>query len=256
MDFATLIGLISGTAVVLLAIFLGGDFMTFVNVPSLLIVVGGAVAATILRFTLADVFVALRTGCRIAFSQEKSEPQALIERMTELSGIARREGPLGLEQADIPSPFLKKGIQFLVDGIEAKTIEHALNRDRERYIESLQEGEKVFRSLGEAAPAFGMIGTLIGLVQMLSTMDDPAKIGPAMAIALLTTLYGSLIAALIANPIADKLASKAQVEDVNMLLMVEGVSHIHNKVHPDLMIEFLNAYLPASKRALAEEVPA
>lgn len=256
MDLATLIGLISGTAVVLLAIFLGGDFMTFVNLPGALIVIGGAMAATVIRFTLSDVMVAFRIGCRVAFSQDRTSPQQLIEQITDLAAIARKEGPLGLEQAQVPNGFLKKGVQFLIDGIDPKVVEHALHRDRELGLERLQLGEKVFRAVAEAAPAFGMIGTLVGLVQMLSTMDDPASIGPAMAIALLTTLYGSLIASLVANPIADKLAIKAATEDVNLTLMVEGVVHIQNKVHPDLLVEFLNAYLPANKRAVQAEAAA
>ena len=124
----------------------------------------------------------------------------------------------------------------------------ALTRERELYIERLDQGQAVMRAIGDAAPAFGMIGTLVGLVQMLSNMDDTAAIGPAMAIALLTTLYGALVASLFALPIADKLQGKLAGEETNLTLIVEGVQHIQNKVHPDLIAEFLNAYLPANKR--------
>lgn len=251
MDLATLIGLGSGLAVVLIAIFLGGEFMTFVNMPSVLIVVGGAIAATILRFTLGDVFIALKTGIAIALGQNPTTPQALIDEVAELARTARKGGLIGLDGIEIRNEFLKKGVQLCVDGLSFDFIKDALSCDRDLYIERLEEGEKIMRAIGDAAPAFGMIGTLVGLVQMLSTMEDPQTIGPSMAVALLTTLYGAMIANLVALPIADKLASKAQVENLIRTLVIEGTLHIHNKTNPDVMIEFLAAYLPESQRAAA-----
>jgi chemotaxis protein MotA len=248
MDLATLIGLISGTAVVLVAIFMGGDFMTFVNVPSLLIVIGGAIAATILRFTLADVMTALKTGIAAAMSHSQTGPRLLIQEIAELAQKARKEGLIGLDGIDIGHEFLKKGVQLCVDGLTFEFIKDALSRDRDLFIERHEEGEKIFRAIGDAAPAFGMIGTLVGLVQMLSNMEDPQAIGPAMAIALLTTLYGALISNLIALPIADKLASKAQLEYVIRTLVIEGTLHIHARTNPDVMVEFLSAYLPENQR--------
>ncbi len=252
MDLATLIGLGAGTVVVLVAIFMGGDFMTFVNVPSLLIVLGGAVAVTVLRFTLADVMTALKTGISAALSQNSSTPRMLIEEITELAKKARKEGLIGLDGIEISNDFLKKGIQLCVDGLSFEFIKDALSRERDLFIERHEEGEKIFRAFGDAAPAFGMIGTLVGLVQMLSSMEDPQTIGPAMAVALLTTLYGALISNLIALPIADKLASKAQLEYVIRTLVIEGTLHIHSKTNPDVMVEFLSAYLPENQRQLAE----
>ena len=249
MDLATLIGLVSGLAVVLVAIFLGGEFTTFINLPSILIVVGGAIAATILRFTLGDVVTALRTGITTALGQNPITPQALIDEVAELARGARKNGLIGLDGIEIRNEFLKKGVQLCVDGLPFEFVRDALTRDRDLYIERLEEGERVFRAIGEAAPAFGMIGTLVGLVQMLSTMDDPQTIGPAMAVALLTTLYGAMIANLVALPIADKLASKAQVEHLIRTLVIEGTLHIQNRTNPDVMVEFLAAYLPESQRA-------
>ena len=170
MDFATLIGLVAGTAVVLIAIFIGGDFMTFVNVPSMLIVVGGATATTVLRFTLADVLVALKTGMSAALSQTRLTPRVLIDEIAELAQRARKEGLIGLDGADIDNDFLKKGIQLCVDGLSFEFIKDSLSRERDLFIERHEEGEKIFRAFGDAAPAFGMIGTLVGLVQMLSSM--------------------------------------------------------------------------------------
>jgi chemotaxis protein MotA len=252
MDLATLIGLGSGTAVVLLAIFLGGDFMTFVNVPSVLLVVGGAMAATILRFTLADVMTALNTGISAALSHSKTTPRLLIQEIAELAQKARKEGLIGLDGIETSNDFLKKGVQLCVDGLSFEFIKDALSRDRDLYLERHEEGEKIFRAIGDAAPAFGMIGTLVGLVQMLSNMEDPQTIGPAMAVALLTTLYGAMISNLVALPVADKLASKAQLEYVIRTLVIEGTLHIHAKSNPDIMIEFLSAYLPENQREARE----
>jgi chemotaxis protein MotA len=249
MDLATLIGLASGTAVVLGAIFLGGHFMTFVNLPSVMIVVGGAIAVTILRFTLADVLTALKVGTSTALAHSQVSPMQLIDEIAQLARTARKNGIIGLDGVEIGDDFLKKGVQLCVDGLSFDFIKDALTRDRDLYIERLEEGEKVFRAIGDAAPAFGMIGTLVGLVQMLSTMEDPQTIGPSMAIALLTTLYGALIANLVALPIADKLASKVQAEYLIRTLVIEGTLHIQNKTNPDVIVEFLGAYLPDRERS-------
>jgi chemotaxis protein MotA len=248
MDLATLIGLGSGTAIVLLAIFMGGHFMTFVNVPSLLIVVGGSAAATVLRFTLADVVIALKTGISAALAETQTTPRMLIEEITELARRARKEGLIGLDRIELEDEFLRKGVQLCVDGMSFEFIRDALTRERDLYIERHEEGEKIFRAMGDAAPAFGMIGTLVGLVQMLSHMEDPKTIGPAMAVALLTTLYGAMISNLVCLPIADKLASKAQAAYVHRTLVIEGTLHIQNKTNPDMMVEFLSAYLPEHLR--------
>jgi chemotaxis protein MotA len=223
--------------------------MTFVNVPSLLIVIGGAIATTVLRFTLADVMTALKTGIAAAMSHSETGPRLLIQEIAVLAEKARKEGLIGLDGIEIGHEFLKKGVQLCVDGLAFEFIKDALSRDRDLFIERHEEGEKIFRAIGDAAPAFGMIGTLVGLVQMLSNMEDPQSIGPAMAIALLTTLYGALISNLVALPFADKLASKAQLEYVIRTLVIEGTLHIHARTNPDVMVEFLSAYLPEHQRA-------
>ncbi len=250
MDLATLIGLASGTAVVLLAIMMGGQFTTFVNVPSVLIVIGGAIAATVLRFTLTGVFTAFRIGVATAISQSRAAPPTIIDEISDLARQARKSGLIALDGIEIENDFLKKGVQLCVDGLSFEFIKDALTRERDLYIARLEEGERVFRALGEAAPAFGMIGTLVGLVQMLSNMEDPQTIGPAMAVALLTTLYGAMIANLIALPLADKLAAKLQVEYLIRTLVIEGTLHIHSKTNPDVMVEFLSAYLPENQRGM------
>lgn len=253
MDFATIIGLIAGLGVVGAAIFMGGDFMSFVDMGSIMIVIGGAIAATVLRYTLGMVMVALMTALKTSFGNKTRSPTEVVERLRELSQVARKGGPLALQEIEIKDEFLRKGVQFLIDGVDPQVLQQAMTREMELIIERLDHGQNIMRAIGDAAPAFGMIGTLVGLVQMLSKMDDPSAIGPAMATALLTTLYGALVASLFALPIADKLQLKLGDEEMNLTLMVEGIQHIQNKVHPDLLTEFLNAYLPANKRIVLDD---
>ncbi|VAW15692.1 Flagellar motor rotation protein MotA [hydrothermal vent metagenome] len=248
MDFATIVGLGVGMLIVTGAIVMGGDFMTFVNLPSILIVLGGGLAATVLRFPLNIIPSAFATGGKIAFTQKKSSPRAMIDEITKLAEIVRKSGPLGLESVEISEDFLKKGVQYVADGYEAPFILESLERERDLMLERLQDSQKIFKALGDAAPAFGLIGTLVGLVQLLSNMDDPSKIGPAMAVALLTTLYGALIANLICLPIADKLTTKSKIESINLTLAIDGIMQLRENKSPDLIREMLVAYLPEKQR--------
>lgn len=253
MDLATIIGIIAGAGIVLTAIFLGGSFSQFVDVPSILLVIGGGAAATLIRFPLSGIAGALILGGKAAFTHKKVEPRDMIEEITQLADIVRKSGPLGLESVEVSDPVLAKGAQYIADGYEAAFIADSLERERDLYLTRLEEGQRVFKAIGDAAPAFGMIGTLVGLVQMLANMDDPSTIGPAMAVALLTTLYGALIANLIALPIHEKLGAKAKVEEVNLSLVIDGILQIRESKSPNLIREMLIAYLPEKHReALAE----
>ena len=249
MDIATIIGMVVGVFVVGLAIFIGGDFLTFINLPSVRIVFGGAFAATLIRFPLANVFLALPLGGKAAFTHKKTEPRQLIDEVAKLSDVIRKNGPLGLENVEIEDDFLAKGVQQIADGYEPQFIRESLERERDRNLERLEEGQRIFKAIGDAAPAFGMIGTLVGLVQMLSTMDDPSTIGPSMAIALLTTLYGAVVANLVCLPIADKLGEKVKIEEVNQTLVIDGIMQIRENKSPALIREMLVAYLPEKHRA-------
>ncbi|GBF27398.1 chemotaxis protein PomA [bacterium MnTg02] len=255
MDIATIIGIVSGAIVVAIAILLGGDFGTFVNVPSILIVVGGGFAATVIRFPLANVFSALALGGKVAFTHKKTSAKDMIGEIARLAEIVRKDGPLGLEGAEINEDLLKKGSQMVADGYDPDVIRGMLERERDLFLERLSEGARIYKSIGDAAPAFGMIGTLVGLVQMLSTMDDPSTIGPSMAVALLTTLYGAVIANLIALPIADKLGNKAVLEELNQTLALDGIMQLRDNKSPALIRELLVAYLPEKQRSqvLGEE---
>ena len=248
MDIATLLGLVIGITVVGLAIMTGSGFGIFLNLPGFLIVIGGTFAATLIKFPISGVFVAFFVGVRAAFVNERESPSEIIELTMRLVKRARKVGLLGLEKVNVRNNFFKKGIQLCADGRDVDFIRKMMTREMELAIQRQETGEKVFRAIGESAPAFGMVGTLVGLVQMLSAMDDPTTIGRAMAVALLTTLYGVLIAQLIALPISDKLEAKNEIERGNRVLIIEALVQIHERNNPTSVLDILEAYLPEKQR--------
>lgn len=248
MDFATIGGIIAGLFVVGLAIAMGGAVGVFFNLPSFLIVFGGAISATVLRFPIDQVLTALITGARTAFFDHRRSPGELLEEVRSLANIVRRYGPIGLERAAVSDRFLARGKQMIADGVPTEQLREQLVRERGLEIQRLDDGEKIFRAMGEAAPAFGMIGTIVGLVKMLYTMDDPSTIGPSMAIALLTTLYGALVAYAVALPIADKLAMKLGAQETNLSLIIDGLCQVSERRSPDAITDMLIVYLPEKAR--------
>ena len=252
MDLATLLGFIGGLGVIVGAIAMGGSVGLFFNPPSLVIVVGGTVAATLMQFPLAHFLNAFKVAVK-AFTSRVEEPAKLIEEAIELSKLARKSGLLALESQEVSNPFLKQGIMLAVDGHPPEFVRRTLTQDINLAIERHERGQSIFKAIGEVAPAMGMIGTLIGLVQMLSNMDDPKKIGPAMAIALLTTLYGAIIANAFALPIARKLEHRSMEEHTNKSLILETVGAIQEGLNPHVMETVLSTYLPGNKRANADE---
>ncbi|MFT4585018.1 MAG: chemotaxis protein MotA [Gammaproteobacteria bacterium] len=254
MDLATLVGLITAFGIVLASIVIGGSGHTFVNVPSLLIVVGGTVGAVMMQFTLAQFLGAFKVALK-AFVSKLDKPEDLIEQTIEMANEARKGGLLALEGKETSNPFMAKGIQLMVDGHEPEVVRQTLLTDMNAAIERHDLGKKIFRSIGDMAPAMGMIGTLIGLVQMLSNMSDPKSIGPAMAVALLTTLYGAMIANIFALPIADKLGLRANEERMIKSMILDSLSGIQEGRNPRVIEEILKTYLPSSKRGSADDKP-
>ncbi|MFN3960339.1 MAG: motility protein A [Parvularculaceae bacterium] len=255
-DFATIGGIVAGLFVVGVAIVLSGSVVIFFNAPSILIVVGGAAAATLLRFRPDVVLTALGVGARTAFFEHSRDPGALLDEIRTLAQVIRRQGPMALERTPVSEPFLARGKQMIADGLPAAELRAQLTRERELEIQRLVDGERIFRAIGEAAPAFGMIGTVVGLVQMLSMMEDPSTIGPAMAVALLTTLYGALIAYVIALPIADKLASKLETQETTLSLIIDGLAQVAERRSPDAITDMLIVYLPEKARGAFAPAPA
>ena len=248
MDIATIAGLIVGLTVVSLAILTGSDFSIFVNTPGLLIVFGGTFAATMIKFPLSGVFISLPVGFKAAFMNDREQPRDYINLAVKLVKKARKNGLLSLEKEKIRNPFFKKGVQLCADGRDLDYIRKVLTQEMAQSIEREEVGAKVFAAIGDAAPAFGMFGTLVGLVQMLSNMKDPSTIGPAMAVALLTTLYGVLLANLVSLPIADKLVAKSQRERNLRALIIECVFQIQQMQNPTAMREVLEPFLPEKQR--------
>lgn len=247
MDLATLLGLLGAIGVVLAAILTGGSPIIFFNIPSILIVLGGTALVVMVKFTLGQFFGAFKVAAR-AFVYKVDDPEELIVRIVELANIARKEGMLALENAEIDNEFLSDGIRMLIDGNNREVVNTVMTKDLQQTIDRHKWGSKVFSATGDVAPAMGMIGTLIGLVQMLSAMDDPKAIGPAMAIALLTTLYGAMLANMVAIPIADKLNLRKAQEGRIKAMCLDGVLAIQEGQNPRIIEAMLKAYLDPTRR--------
>lgn len=251
MDIATLVGLLGGFGIIIGAIASGGDVMLFVNVPSVLIVVGGTFMITLMQVSLGDFLGSFSIGMK-AFFYETDDPKKLIESAVEMADIARKNGLLALEGQEISNRFLKQGIDLCVDGHDPVLVNKLLTKDIDLTIKRHEIGQSMFKNMAAVAPAMGMIGTLVGLVQMLANMSDPASIGPAMAVALLTTLYGAVIANAFAIPIAEKLARASSMERTNKSLIMETIAGIQEGMNPRVLEQLLNTYLPTGKRPVQE----
>jgi chemotaxis protein MotA len=246
-DIATLVGLIGGFGIIIGAIATGGDIMLFVNIPSILIVVGGTFMVTLMQVSLGDFLGSFAIGLK-AFLYKVDDPKTLIEEAVGLADVARKNGLLALEGQEISNEFMKKGINLCVDGHDPALVQKMLGKDIDLTIQRHEVGQRMFRNMAVMAPAMGMIGTLIGLVQMLANMSDPSAIGPAMAVALLTTLYGAIIANAFAQPMANKLGRASELERTNKSLIIETISGIQEGMNPKVLEQMLGTYLPPAKR--------
>jgi chemotaxis protein MotA len=251
MDLATLVGLIGAFSIVISAMVLGGSAGMFVNVPSLLIVLVGTLFVVLMKFSIGQFVGAVKVAVK-AFSFKLAKPESIIEEVVELADAARQGGLLSLEGKEVSSNFLAKGIQLLVDGHDADVVRTLLMKDLHQTIQRHEWGAKIFAAMGDVGPAMGMIGTLIGLVAMLANMDDPKSIGPAMSVALLTTLYGAMFANRFALPIADKLALRRDEEGRIKSMIIDALMAIQGGQNPRVIDSMLKAYLPESQRIEAE----
>lgn len=231
---------------------MGGGLGIFVNVPSIAIVFGGSLFVLMSNYTMSQFMGTFKIVAK-AFSFKIETPEELIEKIVELADAARKGGFLALEEAEITNDFLQKGVDLLVDGHDGDVVRSTLNKDITLTTERHDVGAGIFKTLGDIAPAMGMIGTLIGLVGMLSNMDDPKSIGPAMAVALLTTLYGAFIANVIALPISNKLNVRKGEEMLNQKLIMDGVLGIQDGQNPKVIEGVLRNYIAASKREVNTE---
>ena len=248
MDIATLLGLAAGAAVVSSLILMGGNFGMFYDIHAVIVIFGGSFAATLIRFPLSAMLHGLPLGAKFAFTLSNLQARDLVDELARIAEIARKQGPVGLEKVETDEPFLAKGIRYVADGYDLEFIRDNMERDRDNFLLHLNEGSKIYRAIGDCAPAFGMIGTLLGMVQMFSNMSDPSKLGPFMAVALLATFYGAAVANLFCLPIADKLHGKLVDEEINRTLIIDGVLMIREAKSPSVVREMLLAYVPEKNR--------
>jgi chemotaxis protein MotA len=254
MDFATFLGIGGGFGVLILAVFMEGSKLSlFMDLLATNVVVIGALTTTMARFTLKGFFSALMHGLKTVSIDHHVSAREMIEKIAELADVVRKQGPLGLEAIEIEDEFLAKGMRMIADGFDLPVIRETLERERDLAVERLEDAHKLFNFMGNAAPGMGMVGTIIGLVSMFAHMDDPKKIGPGMAVALLTTLYGAVVSNVVALPIADKLQIKAAEENVNFTLILDGVLMIRENKSPAVIRDMLISYLPNKSRAALEE---
>ncbi len=249
MDFATIFGIFSAFGLVILAIATGGGISLFINAPSLMIVVGGTLGTVLINYPARDVFGAFKVVKNVFFAKQQNTEE-ISSNFVEFASKARREGILALEPLvqEIENEFLQKGLQLSVDGLEPQAISEILDTEMESMKARHQLGAEIFATMGTYAPALGMIGTLVGLVQMLQSMDDPNSIGPAMAIALLTTFYGSVLANLVCMPISGKLKIRSKEETMAMEMIISGVVALTNGDNPRILEQKLLVFLPPHKR--------
>ena len=253
MDLSTLVGTVLVLAMVLWSMAMGsGGLMLFWDVPSAVLVFGGTFAVILMNFTFADMKALLKITLR-TYTVKLRSPEEEIERLLGYATLARKEGLLALEAKvkEIDDRFLSKGLQCLIDGLPAETVRSILQMEADLQRGRHAHGKKILDMFASFAPAFGMIGTLVGLVQMLSSLKDPSQIGGGMAVALLTTLYGALVANMICLPLAGKLELRAKQESQLRLLMIDGLLGIQAGEKTAILRERLEAFVRPQARAKA-----
>lgn len=249
MDLSTVIGIGIAFGLMLLAILQGGPLSIFINFPSILIVFGGTFGVTLVHYPFGDVFDALNVAKKTFLHKDLSINNLIVQLM-EFANKARKEGILALQSSmgEVDDEFLKKAMQMAVDGQEPETLRQMLSTEIDYIQERHGKGANIFISIAAYAPAMGMVGTLIGLVQMLQTMDDPSSIGPAMAVALLTTFYGAVIANVFCSPLAGKLKNRSASEVLTKTLVIEGMQSILSGENPRIMEQKLHAFIAPKQR--------
>ena len=253
MDLGTVIGIVLSFGLVVAAILSGSSLIIFISVPSFLVVVGGTLGAALVNYPMSYIIGVVGVIKNTFFSSLEA-PADIIDRFKDYANRARREGILSLEPLikELEDDYMRKGLQLTVDGLEPQTIQEILETEVSYLEERHKTGAEIVAVLGTLAPAMGMIGTVIGLVQMLQTMSDPSSIGPAMAVALLTTLYGAILANLVFNPMSGKLKTRSKEEVLLREMIMEGILSISKGENPRIIEEKLNSFLPPKDRIVSE----
>ncbi|OUM97413.1 MAG: flagellar motor protein MotP [Firmicutes bacterium ZCTH02-B6] len=244
MDRSSVLGIFIGLTAIIWAVTSDGDWRLFVDWPSLVIVLGGTIAATLISHPMEQI-ARVPMLVRVAFSQRRQTAADVIPLMVHFAEKARREGLLAMEEEAeaLEDPFLRKGIQLAVDGVDPEIVRNVLETEIDFLSERHAAGRAVFQTAGNFAPAFGMLGTLVGLIRMLAYLENPDQIGSGLAVALITTFYGAVLANLVFLPIAGKLQVKSSQELLVKALVVEGILAIQAGDNPRIVEEKLRAFL-------------
>ena len=248
MDFATVLGFVIAVGTIAILALDGGNASMFVSEHALIVIGGGVMGATFIRFEFKTVLTGLVIGAKFAFAHKRMTPRELIEKIAEMADIVRKKGPIALEAVQVDDELLAKGVRMIADGYDSSFIRDVLERERDLNATRLEEGVKVYKAIGDCAPAFGMVGTIMGMVQMFANMTDPSKLGPFMATALLATLYGAVLANFITLPMAEKLELKLHHDEITETLIIDGILQMRENKSPALIREMLVAYLPHKNR--------
>lgn len=250
MDMGAIVGIIAGIILIAIGILTGGgDVSSYLDASSFFIVLGGVLASTLVRYRL-DQLKTLWRITRIAFTKGESSPREVISLIVRLADKARREGLLAMEdEADeIEDDFLRKGIQLVVDGADPELVKNILEIEIACLEERHRKGQGMFHFMASLSPAYGMVGTLIGLIIMLANLSDPAQVGPAMAVALITTFYGVILANLVFLPLAGKLRLRSEEEVLIKEIMTEGILSVQQGENPRIIEEKLLSFLSPAQR--------
>jgi chemotaxis protein MotA len=251
MNFSSITFTLSGLSLIVAGIFLtGGDLGNFLNMPGIMIVLGGTIACTFFTFPIRDVGKAFQAAFFVLY-KPKIDPNDTVKTIIKLSNVSRRQGSLALDRIETNDLILKKGFCLIADGAEEDIISNTLRTEIESRKHRHLNTQNVFVKMATFSPAFGMMGTLIGLVQMLNGLSDASSLGPAMGVALLTTLYGSILSTLFFLPIASKLKARTITEVINMEIIFEGVISILNKNHRLMVLERLSSFIPPKDRTIS-----
>ncbi len=253
MDLASIIGLVLGIGCILFGIF--EDIGAFLHIPSLVIVLGGGISSTMISYRLDEITKVMGVVTNAFMSKEESAFKT-IQLLVDMSQKARREGLLALEsgQEAIEDEYLKKSLELVVDGVEPEIIKDAMALELANLEARHKKGQGLFKTMGAMFPAWGMIGTLMGLINLLKALDDPSAIGPAMAVALITTFYGSVFANWVCLPIAEKLGMKSAEEIRMKEMMIEGVLSIQSGENPRIMEHRLKTFLSPNQKLEYEKL--
>lgn len=254
MDLATIIGILACVVLVLVSILMQTGLSTFFDLGSVILVFGGSLAATLMCFPLGRVLKIVATAKKYILAKP-SDPVEHVATLVRLAEVARRDGILSLENHlndGSYDDFMVRGLRMAIDGQDPAVIQTAMEQEVETLMARHAGGKALFDTLGKYAPAFGMLGTIIGLIIMLKNMDDPSALGPGMALALITTFYGSLLSNVIYLPISDKLGTRSAEEVAGKLLIIRGVMSIQSGDNPRIVQQKLLAFLDARQRASVE----